>query len=484
MSTKKDTALVMPERKFGLLTTVSMIAGIVIGSGIFFQTPKVIRAVNGNVYLGLAGYLIVAVGIIFGGLTVAQYAQRDENVGGIITYCEMAFGKNMGYLAGWFQAVVYYPALVAVLGWVAANFVLGLFGLPNLLTNGGAYVGDITNQWPILWGLTVAFIVGFYLLNVYGTKIAGKFQSFSLVSKLTALVILSVAGIVLGKPIEVLTTAGNFPGTAGGLLAVLGAVAFAYDGWLVAPTVAHEIKNPKKNLTLALIGAPLLITVVYASYFLALVSFVGPQAILEGADPTSILASTIFGDVGMKVVLAFVVVSICGTLNGLTLAYIRTPYALAVRKEIIGADKLAVIDKKFDTPILSSVIAFIISLVWLFLHFASIDGNIMWGWTFVAGFEVDVFPIIMIYAFYIVMYIGIMTKHYDGQSTSVVKKYVYPILATIGALVVILGVFFKANVGGVFDMKIFTQICIWYVVIPIVLIIVGLLIRPKQKAII
>jgi len=481
MSTlKKETVPILPERKFGLLTTVSMIAGIVIGSGIFFQTPKVIRAVNGNVYLGLAGYLIVAVGIIFGGLTVAQYAQRDENVGGIITYCEMAFGKNLGYLAGWFQGVVYYPALVAVLGWVAANFFLGLFGLPNLLTNAGAYVGDITNQWTLLWGVTLAFIGGFFILNVFRTKWAGRFQSFSLISKLTALVVLSVAGLALGKPVEMFASAGNFPGTATGLLAVLGAVAFAYDGWLVAPTIAHEIKNPKRNLTLALIGAPLLITVVYAAYFLALVAFVGPEAILNGADPTSILASTIFGDIGMKVVLAFVVVSICGTLNGLTLAYIRLPYALAIRKEVIGSDKLSKINKKFDTPLASSVVALVISLVWLFLHFASIDGNIMWGWTFAAGFEVDVFPIIMIYAFYIVLYLGIIVKQVDGQSTNVLQKYVYPILATVGALVVILGVFFKALVNGQFDMALLTQITIWYVVIPAVLIVVGLLIRPKK----
>lgn len=78
------------KRKFGFFTTIAMIAGIVIGSGIFFKTDDILSAVGGNLLLGSLGWILGAIGIIFGGLTVAQYAKKEDTVGGIITYSEMA----------------------------------------------------------------------------------------------------------------------------------------------------------------------------------------------------------------------------------------------------------------------------------------------------------------------------------------------------------------------------------------------------------
>ncbi len=457
-----------PTRKFGLFTTVAMIAGIVIGSGVFFQTPKVIRAVNGNILLGTLGYIIVAFAIIFGGLTIAQYAQRDERVGGIISYCEVAWGKHLGFMAGWFQTFIYYPALVAVISWVGANYLFALFGIPNLLTNGGTYIENIDKYSGALWGTSIIIILGFFIFNITKTKFAGFFQSFSLVTKLSALIFLSVAGIVFGKPVELITSVSQYPGSFAGLLAVLGAIAFSFDGWLVVPAIAHEIKNPKKNLTKALIFAPLLITAVYLAFFIGLCAFVGPQAILDGVDPTSAIAVSLFGDIGMKVVLAFVVVSIFGTINGLILAYIRSPYALAVRKEIVGYKKLEKVDKVFDIPTNSAILACVISLLWLFLHFSSIDGNIMLGWNFAAGLEIDVLPIILMYFFYVALYLGVILKKDVVNNTSFLKKYLYPILAIIGALIVIYGALTKPQF-------------IIYISISLLVIVFGLLQRPKNK---
>jgi len=454
----------LPKRKFGLLTTVAMIAGIVIGSGIFFQTPRVIRAVEGNLFYGAACYVIVAFGIIFGGLTIAQYAVVDENVGGVITYCEMAWGKTMGYLAGFFQIIFYYPALVAAISWVAASFTFALFGLPNILTDPGNYIENIGTYATGLWALTIAIMFGFYFMNTIKTKLAGNYQSFSLIAKLCALVVLAVCGIFFGKPVETLATAADFPGSQAGLFAALGFVAFAYDGWMVAPSVAHEIKDSKKNLTASLIFAPILVTVVYLSFYFGLVSFVGPQAILDGADPTSILAGTLFGNVGMKVVLAFVVVSITGTLNGLILGYIRLPYALAIRNEIFLSNQLAKINKKLDVPVASAVLAFVIPLVWLFLHFASIDGDIMWGWSFVRGLEVDVLPIILMCFFLVSLYVGVMVKKI-GNSTKFVDKVLNPLLASLGAGIVIYGASTK-------------ELFYPYIYISLAMIIAALVLRP------
>ncbi len=100
--------------KFGLPTAVTMIVGIVIGSGIFFKADSLYVITNGNILLGCIYWLLGALGIIFGGLTIAEWAKRLDTVGGLISYSEMAFGKVFGFLAGWFQTIIYLPALCAI----------------------------------------------------------------------------------------------------------------------------------------------------------------------------------------------------------------------------------------------------------------------------------------------------------------------------------------------------------------------------------
>ena len=141
------------KRKFGLITTIAMIVGIVIGSGIFFKTDNILAAVNGSVFLGVLAWALGGFGIIFGGLTIAVLAKRDENVGGLISYSEMTWGKTWGYLAGWFQIFFYYPALVAVVSWVAAMYISILFGWTETGTLFGVAVSFVP-AWAFPFSVT------------------------------------------------------------------------------------------------------------------------------------------------------------------------------------------------------------------------------------------------------------------------------------------------------------------------------------------
>lgn len=184
------------KRKFGLLTAISMIVGIVIGSGIFFKTDNVLSAVGGSVSLGVLAWIIGGIGIVFGTLTVAVLAKRDENVGGLISYTEMTWGKTMGYLAGWFQTLFYYPSLVAVLAWVAAMYISLLFGwTAQGQIFGFAVSGLPTWTFPFSvneWVLTLGLMLAFYLLNILKTAWAGQFQSIAMIVKVSALIYLGI----------------------------------------------------------------------------------------------------------------------------------------------------------------------------------------------------------------------------------------------------------------------------------------------------
>lgn len=451
----------IPKRKFGLLTTIAMIVGIVIGSGIFFKTPTIIQNTNGNVVMGILAFVVAAMGIVFGGLTISQYSSNDNKIGGLVSYCETSWGRVLGFLAGWFQSIIYYPAIIAVIAWVGANYTFGLFGLPNLLTTGDFNLG--------VWPLAIGYLVFYYIVNTFQTKNASKFQSFAMFAKIFALLVLSISGLVLGNPTSVIAINPSYVTTSTGFLTAVIAVAFATDGWMIAPSIAHEIKDPQKNLTKALVLAPLIIVFLYLLYFCGVCSFLGPDALLAGVDPISSISNAILGPWGIKIVLLFIVVSVLGTLNGLILGYIRTPYALAVRGELPFSASLAKINKKYDTPINASIACFVVNLVFLMFHFLSLDGAAVYGLTLFEGLAIDDLPIVMNYLFLCCMYFGVLLRPDKVKTTSFLGRYVYPTLAIIGSMIILY--------GGITRPKFNV-----YMLITLVIIAVGLLIRRKKSA--
>lgn len=459
------------QRKFGLITTIAMIVGIVIGSGIFFKTDNILAAVNGSVFLGVLAWALGGFGIIFGGLSIAVLARRDEHVGGLITYCEMTWGKQLGYLAGWFQTILYYPALVAVVSWVGAMYMSLLFDWTNPALLFGLSIGTIP-EWVFpfnltQWILTLIIFVVFFLFNLFQTKAAGKFQNISMFTKLGALVLLGLLGLIFGDPVAVnhVTDLGHI---GAGFFAALVPVAYAYDGWQVAPSITHEIKNPKRNLPLALTFAPLMIMLIYISYFVAINAVLGPDQVLAlGDGAVSVFAEQFLGPIGYRIVLLAIVISVLGTANGLILAYIRLPYALGVRNEIIGAKQFAKVDEKTDVPMFAGLFTFIVSLVWLFLHFAATVGVIHLNWTMFTGINVDEIAIILIYLFLVLIFMGIIKEFIHGKITSKLEGLIFPLLAIFGALTAIYGGFLNPSVAI-------------YLIISIVAILSGLLVRPKN----
>ena len=88
----------MEKKKYGLFTSIGMIVGIVIGSGIFFKSDNILVATNGSIFLGVLVFCIAAFGIIFGSLSIAELASRDSKAGGIITYAENSYNKKRFYM--------------------------------------------------------------------------------------------------------------------------------------------------------------------------------------------------------------------------------------------------------------------------------------------------------------------------------------------------------------------------------------------------
>lgn len=412
----------MNQRRYGLLTAITMITGIVIGSGIFFKADNVLSYTNGNILIGIIIFIISAFAIIFGCLAISQLANLTDKPGGVIAYTEEFVGIGASCTVGWFQTLLYYPSLAAVVSWVTGIYISQLFGLEFSLES-TTIIG--------LCSMTLLFIT-----NTISAKLGGYLQNTAMFIKLIPLLIIAVAGLIFGNPASFFMEdiSGFQTATASwGLLAAFAPIAFSFDGWIIATSICSEIKNSKRNLPLALTISPLIILLVYVSYFVGISLLIGPDQVLAQGDGSLFTAADkLFGEFGAKIILIFVTVSVLGTVNGITLGFIRMPYSLALRNMLPGSVWLKKEEKKLGgMPFHSAITAYILSLIWMLIHYISQKYG-MRG-------DVSEIAIGVSYLNYIILYIAIMRMAKQGRIKGSIKGYVIPVLATMGSLVILSG---------------------------------------------
>jgi APA family basic amino acid/polyamine antiporter len=410
------------KQSYGLFTTITMIVGICIGSGIFFKSDNILTATGGSVFLGVLVFILGATSIIFGGLCMGELASRTDRPGGVVTYVEEFASEKLACGMGWFQIFVYFPTLLVVVSWVVGIYICLLFG----------WQGTLENQ--ILIGL-VFFTVTF-LLNSFSAKLGGGFQNFSTVTKIIPLAVIAFFGLFFGNPAEGFK---NIPAqTLGGAtwLAAIGPIAYAFDGWTISTSIAPEIRDSKKNLPKALVIAPLFVLITYVAYFIGITSLLEPKEIIANQDAhVYTISQNLFGAFGAKLILIFVIIAVMGTANGIILGYIRLPYSMALRgkKMFPLAGRLSKLDSKWNMPINSAVFCYAITLLWTAVHYLTVKFN------FLPNSDISEISIVMSYLFYIVLYYKVFMLYRKGDIKSKFKGVFVPVMATLGSLFILSG---------------------------------------------
>ena len=409
----------MKKNEYGLFTAIAMIVGIVIGSGIFFKSDNILQGTGGSVALGVLAFCIAAIAIIFGSLTIAELASRTSEAGGIISYGEIYYNKAVGCAFGWFQTFLYYPTLIVVVSWVAGIYISMLFGIAA------------TTELEMLIGLIVVFII--FLTNALSAKIGGYFQNAATVIKLIPLALIAIAGLVFGD-----TSAISFADVTNmesvTWIAAIAPIAFSFDGWIAATSIGHEIKDSKKNLPKALIIAPILILGIYLLYFIGINMYIGPETIMSLGDAhVDLVANKLLGAWGAKIVLIFVIISILGTVNGLTLGLIRLPYSLGIRKMIPCSNKVSKINEETGISVNSSLVALGVVLLWYIIHYITVKFSLM------PNGDVSEIAITISYLLYMLLYFKVFMLGRDGQVVGIWRGKINPILASIGSLIILFG---------------------------------------------
>jgi len=445
------------EKKYGLMTAIAMVIGIVIGSGVFFKAEKVLTATGGNLPQGILAWIIGGIIMIVCAYVFATLATRYEKVNGVVDYAEAALGGKYAYFIGWFMAAIYYPTLTSVLAWVSARYTCVLLG------------------WDIVGAEAMAisgfYLVGSFALNALSPKLAGKFQVSTTMIKIVPLALMAVVGIIVGLGNGILVS--NFTSgvianvtTEYPLFTAVVATAFAYEGWIIATSINAELKDAKKNLPRALTFGTMFVALIYILYYTGLAGAVSNSVMMQGGETGAKLAfSTVFSNMGGTVLFVFVVISCLGTLNGLMMGCTRGFYSLAARDMGPEPKVFKCIDVNTNMPTNSSILGLLLSGVWLLYFFGSNLTPAPWFGPF--SFDSSELPIVTIYAMYIPIFIMMMVKE---KSLNFFKRFLMPSLAICACVFMVIAAFY-AHSKAVF----------YYLIIFIVIMAFGMIITPKKK---
>jgi basic amino acid/polyamine antiporter, APA family len=332
----------------GLLDATMIVAGSMIGSGIFIVSADITRNV------GSAGWLI-AVWLITGFMTLTAALSYGElsamfpKAGGQYVYLKEAFNPLAGFLYGWSFFMVIQTATIAAVG-VAFSKFAGYF-IPALELNDANVLFQIFGlKIHTAQLVSILLIVFLTWVNTQGVKSGKLIQTTFTVVKLLSLFGLIIFGFMLAAKADIwnanwqdawaMKSRAADGSIIGGITgsAVLGAIAaamvgsiFSSDAWNNVTFIAGEVKNPKRNIGLSLFFGTFIVTLIYVCANLMYVSVL-PLADIASApsDRVAVSASkAIFGEIGTYVIAVMIMISTFGCNNGLILSGARVYYTMA-----------------------------------------------------------------------------------------------------------------------------------------------------------
>lgn len=334
----------------GLLDATMLVAGSMIGSGIFIVGADITRNV------GSAGWLI-AVWLITGFMTISAALSYGElsamypKAGGQYVYLKESYNPLVGFLYGWSFFSVIQTGTIAAVGVAFAKFAGYFFPALNMQEqNVLVQLGSIKIYPAQL--IAIGIVVLLTYVNTRGVKEGKLIQTTFTVSKLLALFGLILCGFLFvdtsywsanwesGMIAQkaLLNEDGSITWESIGGITLLGAIAasmvgsiFSSDAWNNVTFIAGEIKNPKRNIGLSLFLGTLLVTIIYVSANLMYLNVLPLNQIAKPEEDRLAVAaaSVIFGSAGRSIIAVLIMVSTFGCINGLVMAGARVYYTMA-----------------------------------------------------------------------------------------------------------------------------------------------------------
>ncbi|OUD37139.1 APC family permease [Flavobacterium sp. FPG59] len=347
------------KRSLGLIDATSLVAGSMIGSGIFIVTSAMARDIGSAAWL-LVIWIVTGLITVAAALSYGELAGMMPNAGGQFVYIQRAYGRLVSFLYGWTVFTVIQTGVIAAIAVTFANYAAIFFPVldETLFSVGSSFVFSYQKV------LAIFSIVLLTYINTKGVQSGKMVQLVFTSAKLIALFALIILGLYVGLKTDVLSdnfanmwdasktvvnpdgtvTVTKLVGTA--LLGAAGATIinslFSSDAWNNVTFIAGEIKDPKKNIPRSLFLGTVIVTVVYVLANLAYLALLPMQGSPSASDALSngimfanndrvgaAAASMILGNVSVFVMAGLIMVSTFGCNSGLILSGGRLFFAMA-----------------------------------------------------------------------------------------------------------------------------------------------------------
>lgn len=332
------------KRELGLLDATLLVAGTMIGSGIFIVAADITRNVGSSGWL-IAVWLITGLMTLIAAVSYGELSAMFPKAGGQYVYLKEAYNPLVGFLYGWSFFAIIQTGTIAAVGVAFSKFTAYLWPQVSedliLLTLGSVKISAAQV-------LAIAIIILLTYINTKGVKGGKMIQTSFTLTKLVSLFGLIIFGFIVMKPeiwtsnwenawsMQKISPDGTFQSLT--IAAALGAVAaamvgsiFSSDSWNNVTFIAGEVRNPKRNIGLSLFLGTLIVTIIYILANLVYLAVLPLQEIAYAEkDRVAVAASSvIFGNVGTVIIALMIMVSTFGCNNGLILAGARVYHTMA-----------------------------------------------------------------------------------------------------------------------------------------------------------
>ena len=411
------------EKRYSFKHVLAMVIGIVIGSGIFFKTPKALSLVNGSMTQCLICIAVVGLIAIISSNIFAVLARKHVKCIGFIDYAEATMGHTFSYYVGWFMAEMYYPIIAGTLAHMTAGYTCLFLGLRPF-------------GWErIVFGLI--FILLAIFVNSISPKTAGKIQITTTALKLIPIILMavvgSIVGLINGNGISIFTdTSAEALSESTGFFGAICCFSFIFEGWGIATSMNSELKNPQRDLPLALTIGTFFSVIIYLLYTYSMGATLTAEEIVA-ADywlPQIAFSNLFHSNLVGTLIYVFIIISCLGTLNGVIFSCMRSFYALAIRNQGPNPTTVAQFNHKTKMPTKSCILGGIMAVFWYLqcsvLYYQGplqLDRTGLPVW--LLGWEADELVIMAMYALYIPIYAHIIKEMEDFNF---VQRYLLPVL--------------------------------------------------------
>lgn len=341
------------KKSVGFLQGLAIVVGMIIGSGIFLK-PGIVLNDAGSPVMALIAWVLGGVVTLCSALSIAEIASNIPRAGGLYTYLEELYGEKVGFLLGWVQSVISYPASVAAQAIAFATY--SAVFLPE------SYGQSVWAQ----RGLALAVMAFVLVMNILSTRCGGVIQVVATVGKLVPIVAILGFGLFSGMApgVSGLSTALIGEGGGGIGAAILGTL-WAYDGWIGVTNMAAEMKEPKKNLPKVISIGIIFVIIVYALFNIVLFNALPGEHLVGSDTPGADAAVALFGDGGAAFLTIGIMISVFGALNGYLMTAARVPQAMAEKNQLPMSKVLGKLHPKFTTPANALIMQAILAVVYI-----------------------------------------------------------------------------------------------------------------------